>query len=288
MRAVKSDSRIAILMATYNGEKYLSQQIESILRQTYTDWHLFVHDDGSCDNTADILNHYVASAPGKITILNYTPQGGACNNFMSMMRHVEADYYMFADQDDVWIPEKIEMSMDTMASAEGVAREEPCPIVVHSDLSVVDAALRETHSSLWQYMDIYPEFVQSFHDCVICYVTGCTMLFNRAARDLSLMKPHTKATMHDSWIVGCCHAAGGKVIGIPAKTVLYRQHGNNTLGAVAASRLTLMYRLRNFLTMQRTNWTILSMLRSIAPFSLLQFISAKIRYKRYITEHKNL
>lgn len=285
---VKNSSRIAILMATYNGGKYLPQQIDSILQQSYTDWHLYIHDDGSRDNTSDVLSRYSASYPEKITLLQYPPQGGACNNFLSMLSQVEADYYMFADQDDVWIPKKIELSVDAMTEAEKEANSAARPIVVHSDLSVVDAELHVIQPSLWQYMDIFPGFVQSFHDCVICYVTGCTMLFSRSARDMSLMKPHTKAKMHDSWIVACCHAAGGKVIDIPTKTVLYRQHDSNTLGAQSASRLTMKYRFTHFFSMQYTNWTILSMLRSIAPFSIFQFISAKRRYKKYILEHKTL
>ena len=275
-------------MATYNGEKYLAPQLDSILQQSYSDWHLYVHDDGSHDNTCNIITRYAETYPDKITLLTYPPQRSACNNFMSMLRTVDASYYMFADQDDVWLPRKIELCMNAMtASCEGSA-DEALPTVVHTDLSVVDAGLREIQPSLWQYMDIYPDFVQSFYDCVICYVTGCTMLINRASRDAALLNPYAKATMHDAWIVNCCHAAGGNVINIPAKTVLYRQHEDNTLGAVAADRLTLSYRIRHFLSMQHTNWTILSMLRSIAPFSLFRFIKAKIRYRKYILQHKKI
>ena len=105
---------IAILMATYNGEKYLGEQIDSFLSQTSHQWHLFVHDDGSTDGTIVILNDYVSKYPEQITLLDYPPQGGALQNFMSLLEKVEADYYMFSDQDDVWHPTKVELSYQAM------------------------------------------------------------------------------------------------------------------------------------------------------------------------------
>ena len=103
------NEQIAILMATYNGEKYLGEQIDSILAQSYQDWHLYIHDDGSRDNTAAILRQYATDYSEKITILDYPSQGGACRNFLSMLEKVDAPYYMFSDQDDIWLHEKIEI-----------------------------------------------------------------------------------------------------------------------------------------------------------------------------------
>ena len=279
------DSNIAILMATYNGARYLSEQLDSLLKQTIHEWHLYIHDDGSADNTVSIVRDYMSQHPDRISLLEYPSQGGACRNFLSMLKRIEADYYMFCDQDDVWLPEKIELSMRQMKQTEE-SRNKGCPVVVHTDLRIVDEQLRETHPSLWRYMAIYPDFVRTFHDCVISYVTGCAMLVNKPARQMALAINPQKAMMHDSWIVGCCHAAGGTVVSIAKPTVLYRQHGHNTLGAVAADRLTLSYRIRNFLDMQKTNWNIFTMLRSIAPFSYWQFVAAKIRYKKYIKQQQ--
>ena len=86
------DATIAILMATYNGERYLAEQIDSLMAQTYQDWHLYVHDDGSQDGTVDILNSFASAHPDKITLLDYPKAGGACKNFMSMLERVEAPY----------------------------------------------------------------------------------------------------------------------------------------------------------------------------------------------------
>jgi glycosyltransferase involved in cell wall biosynthesis len=105
MEQVKSTSTIAILMATYNGEKYLGEQIDSLLAQTNMDWQLYIHDDGSTDNTQAILQEY-AQKHSNIHILEYESQRGAMKNFLSLLQRVEADYYMFCDQDDVWLKQK--------------------------------------------------------------------------------------------------------------------------------------------------------------------------------------
>ena len=92
---------IAILMATYNSDRYISEQLDSILSQTYPNWHLYIHDDGSTDNTCEILARYVEANPAKMSILDYPPLGNAYANFMSLLSRVEAPLYMFSDHDDV-------------------------------------------------------------------------------------------------------------------------------------------------------------------------------------------
>ena len=101
-------------MATYNGAKYLREQIDSILSQTNDQWHLYIHDDGSKDGTVEILNDYATRCPETVTVLDYPSQDGALQNFMSLLEKVEADYYMFSDQDDVWFPEKIEKQVQAI------------------------------------------------------------------------------------------------------------------------------------------------------------------------------
>ena len=91
-------------MATYNGKKFLGEQIDSILSQSSRLWHLYIHDDGSTDGTVELLNDYANKYPEQITIMNYPSQGGALQNFTSLLEQVEADHYMFSDPDDVWNP----------------------------------------------------------------------------------------------------------------------------------------------------------------------------------------
>ena len=100
---------IAILMATYNGEKYLKEQIDSIMNQTNHDWTLYIQDDGSKDKTLDIIKSY--SDERIVWVDNGLTRQGCCMNFMSLLNKVESSYYMFCDQDDVWLPEKVQISI---------------------------------------------------------------------------------------------------------------------------------------------------------------------------------
>ena len=115
---MRCNEKIAILMATYNGKDYIGEQIDSLLAQSFTNWHLYIHDDGSTDGTDKVIHQYENRYPQHISILNYPSQGGACGNFLSMLENVSADYYMFCDQDDVWLPEKIERTFERMKTAE--------------------------------------------------------------------------------------------------------------------------------------------------------------------------
>ena len=163
MEDMRNKKNIAILMATYNAEKYLHAQIDSILSQTCKDWHLFIHDDGSKDNTMVILRAYADNYPQEITLLDYPPQHGAWRNFLSMLNKVESNYYMFSDQDDVWLPEKIETEYKAIKKLEDKEGKNK-PIVVYSDLIVTDSELNTISPSLWKIAGIYPQLINSFND----------------------------------------------------------------------------------------------------------------------------
>ena len=227
---------IHILMSTYNGARYLAEQIDSILAQTYTDWRLYIRDDGSTDDTLRIVQNY-AKKDKRITVLEDSDNLGACRSFERLLQTSDgAEYYAFADQDDVWRPDKLAILLKAMQEAE---QEYPkLPIVVHSDLQVVDAQLKEIAPSFWQYSNLRPDIVDAnLHYLAICNtVTGCAMLFNRAARTYSLPFPQT-AYMHDAWVALAAAAKGGKVIPLSATPIAYRQHSTNVLGAVRYSLL---------------------------------------------------
>ena len=263
------EERIAILMATYNGKKYLSEQIDSILSQSSRKWHLYIHDDGSTDGTVELLNDYADKHPKWITIMDYPSQGGALQNFMSLLERVEADYYMFSDQDDVWHPIKVELSYKAMKKQENQYPEKP--IIVHSDVRVVDSNLKLLHPSYRQYGHIYPEAVKDFKSCVINITLGCAMLFNRKAREVSLDRPWKHALMHDGWVTTRTFAENGIVYAMPEALLEYRNHGNNTVGATDGSRFTLYYRLSHFGQMLRLNMKQYRMLRSAGYGSILTY-----------------
>ncbi|MBR2291037.1 MAG: glycosyltransferase family 2 protein [Prevotella sp.] len=276
MEQIAAPTPVAILMATYNGEPYLSQQLDSLLSQTYQQWTLYIHDDGSTDKTMEICHTYARQHPN-IIILDYESQGGARANFLSLLQRVEASYYLFCDQDDVWLREKIALQMERMATEE---REHPGqPIVVYSDLAVVDADLQEIAPSFLAYQGIRPEFLQTFAELGAANLTtGCTMLFNREAKALTQI-PAPRAAMHDAWVTLSTARAGGILALVHQPLVRYRQHGHNTLGAVSQSRLTPAYRIRHFLSLAQANLGHYRMLRALGYGSWLKLMFYKIKYR---------
>lgn len=267
-------NNIAILLATYNGALFIQEQLNSLLSQSYPDWQLFIHDDGSTDNTPSILKEYASQHP-RIHILNYPPTGGACQNFMSLLNQVDAPYYMFCDQDDVWLPDKIEKQMQLMLRSEQQYPNQP--IIVHSDLHVVDGALQTICPSFWQYEHITPERFQSWENYAYgCLTTGCTMLFNHQAKEITL-PIHKTTLMHDEWITLCTVAHNGKVIALPEPTILYRQHSTNTLGARDVNTIhSFKYRLTHFNEMLLANIAHYQQMKAIRPISLFTYLKQKL------------
>lgn len=273
-------NNIAILMATYNGEKYLREQIDSLFEQTYQDWHLYVHDDGSKDDTVSIVREYIAKYPQKVTLMDYPSQGGACKNFLSMLERVEAPYYMFCDQDDVWLPEKIMVEYVKLKSLEEETGKKP--IVVYSDLMVTDAQLHTISPSLWLIAGIYPDFVKTFDEMAAnTLMSGCTMIFNHSVKQI--MPPYTdKITMHDAWIACCVAKHNGILQPIKQPMIYYRQHSSNTLGAQDVRNPTLWQRLIRFTTSYSRNKQHYLMLRELSYGSIFKYLRYKLAYRKKI------
>lgn len=228
---------ITILLATYNSEQYIREQLDSLFAQNYKEWRLVVRDDCSSDNTINIIREYIERYPGKITIIDNKGKSlRAYRNFYELISKVESDYYMYCDHDDVWLPNKIELSMNKMKEVE----KEDTPVIIHTDMKVVDQNLSIISESFWNYSRLLPERTR-FEELVLCNsVNGCTMLFNRKARDLAL--PHVNhATMHDMLVTQTVAANGGIISPIYTPTVLYRQHIDNVVGA---SKRDLKYQFR--------------------------------------------
>lgn len=215
--------RIAVLLATYNGEAFLQEQLESLKNQTYKDFICYIHDDGSTDNTDSIINLYCKENPNMFLRLSGSPTGSAKANFMYMLSHVEADYYMFADQDDVWMLDKIEKSLHCL--------EENDAWCVCTDLCVTDEKLHTIAPNMMSWIGrdlsrIHP------HQLMIDNVSaGCTMIFTRNLRDIALQLQNLEhILMHDQW-VAVIAAMYGKLTVLDEATIYYRQHQKNEMGA---------------------------------------------------------
>ena len=234
-----STDKIAILMATYNGEKYICQQIDSILSQTCKDWELYIHDDGSTDNTIAVVESYVEKYPNKIHLIDDKSTGGAKYNFFYMFGQVEAPYYMTCDQDDVWLDKKIELTYDKMLTIENKA-DVPC--LVYTELRVVDSELNTIADTMsgYQSLDCHKRTINQF--ILQNSVTGCTMMINRALRDKMLHITDIDNTIMHDWWAALVAAQFGKTAFIDEPTILYRQHGDNSLGALGINKLSYIVR----------------------------------------------
>lgn len=218
------EKRVAILMSTYNGEKYLGEQIQSIVDQDYDNWHLYIRDDGSKDNTPQIIKSY-ADRDDRITFFNEgkITNAGVVRSFMELFEKTDADFYMFCDQDDFWLPNKVADTAEVMMSLPYQQK----PICVHTDLKVVDSELKG--SQLMNGDDEWHDFKHlMFSNCV----TGCTMMVNQILKKemkFSQLDYH-RIYMHDWWLA-LYAAAFGKVAYLNKPTILYRQHEDNVVGS---------------------------------------------------------
>lgn len=222
---------VDIICATYNGALFLPAFLRGLNAQTHPGWRLWVRDDGSTDDTVALLRA-ASETDGRIHVVVDDTRLGATRSFNRLLSLVPAavEYVMCADQDDVWFADKIERTLDAMQQAEtqhGSAR----PILVHTDLVVVDAQLRVIDASFWAYSGFDPEPATLRRIAVRNVATGATIMMNRALREL-VGEPPRGAYFHDWWYA-CIAAAFGHVVALREPTMLYRQHGANAVGARA-------------------------------------------------------
>ena len=240
---IEDCSMVTILLASYNGEKYIKEQIDSLLNQTYRDFIIHISDDGSTDDTFSIIQSYTSKYPDMISVVqNESNSRGAAHNFMNMMIGCKNDYIMLCDQDDVWLPNKIEITLDKMHSMETIYGKDT-PLLVHTDLRVVDENLATISPSFRAAMNANYEKTALNNQIIQNTLTGCTVMYNRALSELITKMP-SFMVMHDWWLM-LVAAAFGKITALNSQTVLYRQHGDNEIGAKDVR--TLRYKVRKLL-----------------------------------------
>lgn len=231
---IKNDKTIAILLSTYNGERYLIELLDSIMRQTSEDYTLYIRDDGSSDRSVVIAKEYASKFCNIIIIPYNDVNHGAHYSFLAMMDMVESDYYMFCDQDDIWLPTKVDDTFNKMKESE--CNFPNTPIVIHTDLKAVDGNLNLISDSFWSFRGFDVDLPHTFQ--YICHyndVTGCTMMINRLAKQachgiMDLLFP--EFMYYDNMICIMTTKAHGKVIPLKKQTIIYRRHGNNETDAL--------------------------------------------------------
>jgi glycosyltransferase involved in cell wall biosynthesis len=221
---------VDILLATYNGGKFLGKQLDSLAKQSYQNWHLIIRDDGSSDQTLRLLNEFRGQHVSRVNIINDGKGSlGASQNFSELLSHSRSDYITFCDQDDVWLPHKIELSLQNVLELER-AHGKNTPVLVYSDLQVVDEKLNLINNSFWQHQHINPDQGQAWNRLLIDnVVTGCASMFNRSLLVVASPVPK-EAILHDWWFA-LAASLFGVMKPINQPTILYRQHISNVRGA---------------------------------------------------------
>lgn len=209
--------KVQVLMSTYNGEKYLKGQIDSILSQEDVEVNLLIRDDGSTDKTISILENITKQNEN---VRYYIGENiGSAKSFMDLVNQSkEADYYAFADQDDIWNSKKI------ISAIEKIENDRNKPSLYISALEVVDEKL-----STIEIKKVSGNFCFE-GEIAKNFATGCTMVFNKKLCDIIKIYSPSYIIMHDSWITRVCYAIGGNVFIDENTYIKYRQHENNVVG----------------------------------------------------------
>ena len=234
--------QVQILMSTYNGAAYLREQMDSILNQDCEErgtarLRLLIRDDGSTDNTQQILEEYVEKYPGRVAWYQGENQGVAGSFFDLLEKsRAEADYFGFADQDDYWLPEKVRIGVECLEGEDSLS-----PNLYCCRCTLVDEGLEELESSI-RRPPMRPGFANALVENI---VAGCTILMNRSLRDLIVAEIPAYTAMHDWWcyLVASCF---GSVIYDEDSYILYRQHGKNAVGTNVSRWRELLGRIRRY------------------------------------------
>lgn len=229
---------VQILLSTYNGENYLMELLDSILQQTYKNVEILVRDDGSTDNTINLLKKYEMEYP--IIKVIYGKNIGAKNSFIELIKQADKtkDYYAFADQDDIWLEEKLERAVRKLDSI-----DIETVILYCSPTILVDKNLNLIHKKVWKKRKT--EFGNALIENIAC---GCTMVVSNALLQFVCKYGFpTYLFMHD-WFLYMIASAFGKVIYDKEGFVLYRQHDHNAIGNATTLHKRIKRKLKNMLS----------------------------------------
>jgi len=220
---------VYILMSTYNGDKFLAEQLQSIENQTYQYWKVLISDDGSSDNTLNIARKFQEKWGDDKLQIRQGPQEGFCRNFLSMACDptIRADYYAFSDQDDVWLSDKLERALSYINKS----NESKLPVAYGGRTQIVDETLKP--------LSLSPDFTlpRSFRNSLVQSIAGGnTQVFNQATKNLLEQAGIVEVISHDWWLYQIVQGAGGVFYYDPKPSLLYRQHSNAIVGANSSIR----------------------------------------------------
>lgn len=261
--------KISVVLCTFNGEKYIYEQLKSIENQSLQPFELIIVDDNSTDSTINKIKTYMEKSKLNIRCVKNTKRKGVVKNFEYAISIANGDYIALSDQDDVWLKDKLKWSLCKMMDME--RNNDDIPILIHTDMKVVDENLHTLDESFMNCEGIENKINDpSKYICVHNYVTGCTTLLNKKAVELILPFPNY-VLMHDWWIAFAISMVG-RIGFINSPTVLYRQHGCNVLGAHKYISIKGLYNAFKFKNRLKRIEDILHQLKEISNYKNKLFI----------------
>lgn len=268
---------LAILMATYNGGAFIREQIESIQRQTITDWTLIIRDDGSSDNTPLILDEFSSNDSRIILIEDKNKNLGPLKNFNVLMEAaIDFKYVMFSDQDDIWFEDKVELSLNRITNVTSNKKYK----LLYTNYKIGDS--NNTSQTKLAYLRSMSENNDAKHLLIQSWLMGCTMLINH---DLLMLARHIpiEAINHDNWLAMLA-SVYGKIIYIDAPTMFHRIHSNN----VTTSRSTKNFQNRLEFLEQQINNAKIDHEKRLILLQQLQARDAEVMSSKTLFEYANL
>lgn len=217
---------ISVCITTYNGNKYIAEQLQSVLNQLSANDEVIISDDCSTDNTLKIINKINDS---RIKLISNPQQIGIIKNFERALMQAKGDFIFLCDQDDIWLPEKVEVSLTALKSS----------LLVVSDCEVVDSKLNKTHSSFFKLRNSKAGVL---HNIIKNSYLGCCMAFRKELLPYALPIPKL-SPMHDMWI-GLVAETRGKVTFIQKPLILYRRHNNNASPTSGKSNFNFLKKIK--------------------------------------------
>ncbi len=239
---------VDVLLATYNGARFLPELLASLEAQSHRDWRLILRDDGSTDETVTLVKEWARQTGRRFRVVeDGDKKVGPAENFARLLRRSDAPFFAFCDQDDVWLPDKLAQAVATIVSAEDEIGNDT-PVLAHCDLKVVDQDLNPLNDSFWRHQGFrFTEVRAGKQDdaarkslLIRNFVTGCAMAGNAALRQSAEPVP-PDCVMHDWWLA-LIAAHTGEIRSIESPGILYRQHASNSLGAKGWSLIAVIRR----------------------------------------------
>ena len=221
------NSKIAILLSTFNGEKWLPELLESLAKQDYKDIHLIWRDDGSTDETVSVLEKFKGINQTKCTHLDY--RVGVAESYMHLLQHgKEQEFFAFCDQDDIWDSNKIAVAVNNLK------QNTEAPLVYASKVQILGT------KQVWPSFTLAPGGANALFENIMM---GCTIVMNREFRQLLLSHKKPRALLHDEWVYFLTFIFGGLVFDQDSH-IQYRLHSNNDTGLPAAQKNISMIKIR--------------------------------------------